>query len=129
MKCLKVTEPFASLIVAGDKTWEIRRRPLTGIRGEIAIGSIDRKEVVGYVTVADAWACAVETLKKHNEFHFANKILDAYANGKTHLFVWYLQKARVEPNPYPYSYSTGSWCKAEKPSFVNAETNNKANPK
>jgi hypothetical protein len=112
MKCLKVKEPWASKIVLRLKVWEIRRQK-TFIRGKIAIGC--EGKVIGYAELADCWCMKVEDLKKFNHFHMANDFLDVYANGKTHLFVWHFQKVEAERNPYPYSYSTGSWCNTDVP--------------
>ncbi len=109
MKCLIVKEPFASLIVNGEKTWELRRRN-TNIREKIAIGT--KGKVIGYAYLADCWQIPIETLRRYNHLHYANDFLDSYAKGKSFLYAWELHSATKEPSPYPYSFSTGSWCKA-----------------
>ena len=110
MRCLKIDEKWINLILNGSKTWEIRRNN-TKIREQIALGNKDIKRVVGYAKIVDSFERAVEDLKKQNDKHQANDFLDKYANGRESLFAWVLEDIEVEPNPRPYSYSTGSWCK------------------
>ena len=94
----------------GSKTWEIRRTNTT-IREKIALGNKEIKRVVGYAKIVDSIERSVDDLKKHNDKHQANDFIDAYANGREILFAWVLEDVALEPNPKPYSYSTGSWCK------------------
>lgn len=118
MKCLKVKEPWASLIVNGQKIWELRRQK-TFIREKIAIGT--NGKVIGYVTLCNCWFESLDILKTFDKFHHAKDVIECYAKGKTALsyskpmdglFVWFLIDAVKELNPYPYSFSTGSWCTA-----------------
>jgi predicted transcriptional regulator len=111
MRCLKIDDKWVNLILNGRKTWEIRRTNTT-IREQIALGNKEKKRVVGYAKIVDSMERTVEDLKKHNDKHQANDFIDMYANGKETLFAWVLEEIEVEPNPRPYSYSTGSWCKA-----------------
>jgi len=114
IKCLKVKHDFAEMIVNGEKDWEIRLRR-TNIRGKIAIGDISTKKVIGYVTIFNCVKYSVGRLliEGFERRHRAGKFIEQYANGKEHIFAYCLEKPEREANPYPYSYSTGSWCKAE----------------
>jgi hypothetical protein len=49
----------------------------------------------------------------HNDKHQANDFLDDYKGERETLFAWALEDVKAESNPKPYSYSTGSWCKAK----------------
>jgi hypothetical protein len=110
LKCLKVKQPFASMIVCGDKPWELRLTS-TNIRERIAIGSTKTKVVIGYVTIIDCFPMTVNALKKYgDQLHHAAAFVDDYAKGRERLYVWVLDDAVVEKKPYPYSFSTGSWC-------------------
>ncbi len=111
MRCLKIEEKWVNLILSGNKTWEIRRRN-TLIRERIALGNTKTKHVVGYVRIVDSVEITVEELKKHTDKHQANDFLDKYTKERKTLFAWVLDDVQVEIAPKPYSYSTGSWCKA-----------------
>ena len=93
-----------------QKKWEIRRTN-TKIRERIAVGNTKTKNYEEYATIIDSIEMTVQELKKHNEKHQANAFIDKYAQGRKTLFVWILQDVKVEANPKPYSFSTGSWCK------------------
>jgi hypothetical protein len=110
MRCLKIEDKWAKLILSGNKTWEIRRRN-TKIREQIALGNKKIKCIVGYARIVDSVEMTVEELKKHNDKHQANNFLDKYARGRKSLFAWILEEVEVEPRPTRYSYSTGSWCR------------------
>lgn len=86
MRGLIVREPWASMIVRGEKTWEIRRTR-TKIRGRIliissgfAIGSVELVDVIGPLSV--------EELSRFEEYHRVNReMLEEYAKGKE-LYAW-----------------------------------------
>lgn len=111
-RCLIIDEPFINLILDKRKTWEIRRRN-TNIRERIALGNKKKRCAVGYAKIVDCREMSVKELKKYNSKHRANDFLDKYANGRKTLFVWVLEEVESDPNPKPYSYSTGSWCKVD----------------
>lgn len=111
MKCLKIKAKWINLILNGKKTWEIRRTN-TKIRERIALGNTNTKQVEGYANLVRSFEMTVKELKKHNHKHRANQFLDEYAREKETLFVWVLSDIKRELEPYSYSYSTGSWCKA-----------------
>nr|WP_279231343.1 ASCH domain-containing protein [Thermus altitudinis] len=88
---LIVREPYASLIVDGKKTWEIRKRktrhrgPLGIITSGYLIGQADLLDVQGPFTV--------EELLAHPEKHLADEaFLRAYA-GEQPLYAWILRNA------------------------------------
>lgn len=113
LKCLKVKHEFAELILNGEKDWEIRLRK-TKIRGLIAIGDTSTKKVVGYVNIFNCIKHTVSPLliDGFERRHRASKYLAEYAKGREKVYAYCLEKPLREPEPYPYSYSTGSWCKA-----------------
>jgi predicted transcriptional regulator len=111
MHCLKIDDKWVNMILSGNKTWEIRRANIK-IREKIALGNTKTKRVVGNATIVDSVEMTVEELKNHNDKHQANDFLDNYARGRQTLFAWVLDDVKVEAKPKPYSYSTGSWCRA-----------------
>jgi hypothetical protein len=112
MECLKIDEKWLQLILAGKKTWEIRRTS-TNYRGRVALGNTKTKKYEGYATIVDCKEFNVKDLKKFGDKHQANEFIDNYAGDKETLFAWELTNVSPEPNPKPYSYSTGSWCHTE----------------
>lgn len=52
MKCLKIEDKWLKLILAGKKTWEIRRTP-TNYKGRIALGNTTTKNYEGDATITD----------------------------------------------------------------------------
>jgi hypothetical protein len=110
MRCLKIEDKWINLILVRKKTWEIRKQHTT-IRERIALGNTKNKCVVGYATMVNSVEMSIAELLKHNDKHQANEFLKQYAKGRETLFVWVLKDVVVEPEPKPYSYSSGSWCK------------------
>ncbi len=86
MKGLIVKEPFASMIVRGEKRWEIRKTR-TKFRGEVwiisngfAIGSAKLTDVLG--------PFSVEELVKYSNYHkISYEELKRYSKGKK-LYAW-----------------------------------------
>ncbi len=86
MRGLIVKQPFASIIVKGEKKWEIRKTN-TNIRGEIlivsdgyALGKVKLVDILGPFTVKE--------LLKHYSYHKADeKFLKEYSKGKK-LYAW-----------------------------------------
>ncbi len=97
-RSLVVREPWASLIVGGRKTWEIRRYP-TRVRGRIGIvsgrgliGTVRLVEVLGPFTVGE--------LLRHVEKHLApEEVLREYAGG-SELYAWVLEEPEEFPEPF-----------------------------
>ncbi len=95
---LIVREPYASLIVDGAKTWEIRKSP-TRVRGRIGIvtggrliGEVEVVDVLGPFTAAE--------LQAHEDKHRAGGFLEAYAQGRP-LWAWVLKNPRRYEKPIP----------------------------
>jgi len=109
MKCLKIDDKWLRLILEGQKTWEIRRQP-TNFRGRIALGNTKTKNYEGYATIIDCKKYTVENLKKFGNNQWANDFIEEYADSGENLFAYMLLDISLEPNPKPYSYSTGFWC-------------------
>jgi len=104
-KGLIVREPFASLIVNGEKVWEIRKSR-TKVRGEIliitngrAIGKVELVDVLGPFTP--------EELAKHEDKHRASlEFLREYSNGKP-LYAWVLMNAERFERPKEVEMAKG----------------------
>ncbi|WP_240920746.1 ASCH domain-containing protein [Thermococcus sp. CX2] len=105
-KGLIVREPFASLIVEGKKTWEIRKSR-TKVRGEIlilnggrALGKAELVEVLGPFTP--------EELAEHRDKHLVDlDFLVDYSNGKA-LYAWVLRNAEKFEKPIKVDIAKGA---------------------
>ena len=113
MKGLIIAEPWVSMIVAREKTWEMRSRD-TKIRGRIALIRKGSKTVVG---VADL----VFTVPKlaHSDLR-ANVVrhqvpVDEIDHNFKYDTAWVLECARPLPQPVPYRHPTGAviWVKLD----------------
>ncbi len=96
---LIVREPYASWIVEGRKTWEIRKHP-TRVRGPIGI--ITGGRLIGQVEVVDTLGpFTPEELLAHQAKHLADPaFLVPYARGKP-LWAWVLAHPLRYPEPIP----------------------------
>lgn len=114
MRGLIVKEPYASLIVDGEKVWEIRKKR-TNIRGEIFI--ISNGKILGKVKLVDVLGpFTAEELAKHSDKHKVSyEDLKSYA-GDCKLFVWVLKDAEKFEKPIEIRIPKGAqvWVKVEK---------------
>ncbi len=96
-RSLVVREPWASYIVGGRKTWEIRRYP-TRIRGRIGI--VSGRGLIGTVRLVEVLGpFTVEELLRHIEKHLApEEMLREYA-GDSDLYAWVLAEPEEFPEP------------------------------
>ncbi|ADC64386.1 protein of unknown function DUF437 [Ferroglobus placidus DSM 10642] len=92
MRGLIVREPYASMIVRGEKVWEIRKQN-TKIRGKILI--ISNGYVIGEVEIVDVLGpFTPEELAKFEELHrVSEEDLKEYSQGKK-LYAWVLKNPR-----------------------------------
>lgn len=103
MKCLKIDDKWLKLILAGKKTWEIRRTQ-TNFRGRMALGNTKSKTYEGYANITDCIELSVKDLKKFGDKHQANEFIEKYADKRETLFAWVLSDIVIETNPKPYSH-------------------------
>lgn len=83
----------------------------TNFGGRVALGNTKSKKYEGYAKIIECREYKVKDLEKFGDKHRANEFIDEYAGERETLFAWVLSEVSNEPNPKPYSYSTGSWCK------------------
>ncbi len=121
---LFVRQPYASLIVEGKKTWEIRKHP-TQVRGRVGI--ISGGNVIGSVEIVGTRGpFTPEQLTAHADKHHAStEALKAYAQDKP-LYAWVLQRAVKYPQPVPLPGVKGQqlWAKLSARDEAEGETEN-----
>ena len=105
---LFVREPFAERIMAGTKTWELRKRS-TNRRGRIGI--ISDRGVIGTVELCDvAGPLRVEDLAIHVDKHRAPmSMVEEYAAGRA-LWAWVLAARCGWRSRSSFGRGGGRWC-------------------
>ncbi len=118
MRGLIVKEPYASLIVRGEKVWEIRKRK-TNIRGEIFIVSNGR--ILGKVRLVDVLGpFTAEELAKHEDKHRVSyEFLKEYSKGNS-LFAWVFEDAEMFEEPIEVEVPKGAqvWVRIRQKTFL-----------
>ncbi len=111
---LIVQEPYATYIVSGEKTWEIRRYP-THIRGRIGI--VSSRGWIGTVVLTEVRGpVPVEALRRQFARHRADpEFLEAYARGRP-LYIWVFTDPQRFPEPIPIHRPRGPvvWIRLEE---------------
>ncbi|MFN3337288.1 MAG: ASCH domain-containing protein [Thermomicrobium sp.] len=104
-RSLIVREPWASYIVQGRKTWEVRRYP-TRVRGRIGI--VSPRGLIGAVRLVRVLGpFTVEELLEEIERHLApEEFLREYAQDRP-LWVWELEEAEEFEEPYEVERAGG----------------------
>jgi hypothetical protein len=104
-RSLVVREPWASYIVQGRKTWEIRRYP-TRVRGRIGI--VSQRGLIGAVRLTRVLGpFTVEELLEEIERHLAPEaFLREYAQERP-LWAWELEQAEEFAEPYEVERAGG----------------------
>lgn len=121
MKALTISQPFASLILSGEK-WVENRRWWTDYRGPLAIHAgkgtqyLDREELATYPTgcviaVADLVACVNIATPLNTEMKAAGitavqLVSHKHAEGP---WCWVLQNVRAVDPVVPYRGAQGLW--------------------
>src|SRR5438270_85021 len=106
MKGLIVNEPWVSLIISGEKTWEMRSRN-TLVRGRIALIRKGSKTIIGV-------AGLVRTLPKLSQSELkASFVKHRVPNVEIgedfkHSTAWVLERARPLREPVPYHHPAGA---------------------
>jgi hypothetical protein len=106
VKGLVIDESWVSLIVAGEKTWEMRSRN-THVRGCIALIKKGSKTVIG---VADLVGTLPKLSQSELKASVAKHRVPAYEIGEgfKHSTAWLFERARPLRKPVPFRYPVGA---------------------
>ncbi len=125
LRGLIVKEPFATLIVKGEKTWEIRKFG-TKIRGFIVI--ISEGYAKGLVEIYDSKGpLSLSDLEDYYDYHKVPKeFLKKYA-GKSQLYIWFLRNAIEFKKPIKIKVPKGAqvWVRLRKEDIIKILENEK----
>jgi predicted transcriptional regulator len=103
MTALLVKEPWATMIVNGDKTIEIRTRRTKKINQEIFIAKSGSKTLIGKVTIVKCAPLTPELFDSLSEQHKAG---DIYPGKK--IYGWFLSNPIKFDEPIPYTHPHGA---------------------
>ena len=105
-RALILKEPWASKVVSGEKTIELRTMKTNKIGEEIYIAKAGTKTLIGKVTIDKCLLLSQEEFKALESYHMAGTYA-ATLNGKK-IYGWFLKNAIAFENPIPYSHPQGA---------------------
>lgn len=102
---LLIKSPWIDMIMAGEKTWELRSRP-TNIRGKIALIRSGSGLIVGTAALVDCFPVSDRQLSKNQSKHRVS-MAQVHDYGEQ-FFVWQLESTRPFTKPKPYRHPQGA---------------------
>ncbi len=112
-RTLLVKEPWVSLLLSGEKVWELRRSS-TKVRGRVGLTPSGSGEVAGRANLRHVHGpfTADELRGRRTEHLVDDEFLDEYAAGKP-LYAWELRAVHRYVSPAPYHHPQGAviWVK------------------
>lgn len=115
MRGLIIKQPWADMIVNGEKTWELRKT-CTKHRGELFI--LSGGKIIGKGNLTDVYGpFSAQGLSRYFKKHKANNgDLLKYSKGKK-LFIWDIFGAKIKPIHYEHPKGAVVWVKLTDDSF------------
>lgn len=117
-QAFRVREPYASYIVEGKKTWELRTYP-TAVRGRV--GVVSGRKLLGTVDIVGSRGPLTdEELERHQDRHLADPaFLQQYRRGRP-LYAWELAGARKFEQPVEVAARPGqrTWVRMDHQATV-----------
>ena len=107
MRALIIKEPWASLVVSGKKTMELRSRKTTKVGQEIYIAKAGTKTLIGRVTIEKCVQLTVADYINLQGKHLARELYKNSFNNKK-IYGWYLKDAVQFDKPIPYNHPQGA---------------------
>lgn len=107
---LIVKDPFATMIVKGEKTWEVRTKH-TKLRARIGIVKSGSKTVIGEVSLLDCIELTEHMLHTCFPLHKIqdiNQVFKHTGNTDVQYYAWVLEKACQYDRPQPYQHPRGA---------------------
>ena len=110
MNALIVKEPWATMLVMGEKTLELRTTRTKKIGQEIYIAKAGTKTLIGKVTIE---SCQLLTDQEYHLLADKHKALGVYPHRQ--VYGWFLTDAIPFEKPLPYTHPRGAqiWVKVD----------------
>lgn len=107
-RLLVVAEPWASLLVDGDKTWELRTRS-TKVRGPIGIAAKGTGTIIGAVTLVNAHGPFTrDEIAPYQHLHCVPASSTSTYSGPKGLYAWEMTGAVRFETPVAYRHPQGA---------------------
>lgn len=123
-RLLVVAEPWASFLVDGVKTWELRTSG-TAVRGPIGIAAKGTGTIIGAVDLVGAHGpLTPDELAPFEDRHRVDPGSVAAYSGPKGLYGWEMTNAQRFETPVPYLHPRGAviWVRLDPPVVVDAST-------
>ena len=105
-RALILKDPWASLIISGQKTLEIRTMKTKKIGEEIYIAKAGSKTLIGKVTIDKCIPLSDKECNTLVDQHHATKYLDQIKNKRK--YGWFLKNPIAFETPIPYPHPPGA---------------------
>ena len=105
-RALILKEPWASKVVSGEKTVELRTMKTNKIGKEIYIAKAGTKTLIGKVTIDKCVLLSQEEIQALEPYHFGGTYVDTLKGKKA--YGWFLKNALAFENPIPYPHPQGA---------------------
>jgi predicted transcriptional regulator len=107
MRALIIKEPWASKVVSGEKTIELRTMQTTKVGQEIYIAKAGTKTLIGRVTIEKCVRLTLEDYMCLQDKHLARDFyIDKFENKK--IYGWYLINPVRFDKPIVYEHPRGA---------------------
>ncbi len=116
-RLLVVAEPWASRLVDGDKTWELRTTS-SNVRGPIGIAAKGTGTIIGAVTLVDVHGPFTRTeIAPYEHLHRVPASSTSTYSGPKGLYAWEMAGAVRFEVPIPYRHPQGAviWVRLDPP--------------
>jgi hypothetical protein len=116
-RLLVVAQPWADLLVEGDKTWELRTTS-TKVRGPVGIAAKGTGTVVGAVDLVDVHGPFSRTeIAPFEHLHRVPASSVSTYGGPKGLYAWEMANAVRFETPVPYTHPQGAviWVRLDPP--------------
>ena len=116
-RLLVVAEPWASLLVDGDKTWELRTTS-TSVRGPVGIAAKGTGTIIGAVRLLDVHGpFSSEEIGEYEHLHRVLSDDTSTYSGPQGLYAWEMTGAVRFATPVPYRHPQGAaiWVRLDPP--------------
>jgi hypothetical protein len=116
-RLLVVAEPWASLLVDGDKTWELRTTS-TKVRGPIGIAAKGTGTIIGTVELVDVdGPFTSDEIAPYERLHRVPASSTSTYSGPKGLHAWEVTGAMRFETPVPYRHPQGAviWVRLDPP--------------
>ncbi len=105
-RALILKEPWASKVVSGEKTVELRTMKTNKIGEEIYIAKAGTKTLIGKVTIDKCVLLSQEEIQALESYHMAATYARTLKGKK--IYGWFLKNALAFENPIPYPHPHGA---------------------